>query len=220
MKRFIIPFMLSLMLFSTLLFGDIRFSHHDFSGSSWSGGEICLPCHTPHNASTDVPNSPLWNHQTTTASFSVYESSTLNSFPGQPNGRSKLCLSCHDGTVAIENHGGYTGGTRYTSSGNLTTDLRNEHPISFDYSSALATADGGLYDPSVTLSGLGGTIEQDMLFNGRLECPSCHDVHVARNTQGCSGCHNVHGGFGGITKTLSLRISNDGSALCLTCHRK
>jgi hypothetical protein len=206
--------------FAIDVFGGIRHSHHDFSGASWSNFEMCLPCHTPHHANIEVSNSPLWNHQLSTSTYTLYSSSTLNAFPGQPDGKSKLCFSCHDGTVAIENHSGITTGNHFTTWGNVSTDLRDDHPISFLYDAALAQADGQLYDPATTLSGLGGTIEEDLLDNGRMECTSCHDVHISRNTQGCIGCHNIHGGGGMITKTLSLWKSNDGSALCLTCHQK
>lgn len=210
-----------LIFFSVFLYSQgLLNSHHDFTGSSWSGGEACRPCHTPHNANMVVPDSPLWNHEVTTATFQVYSSPTLNSTPGQPTGFSKLCLSCHDGTVAIENHGSYTDGTSYVTWGNVTTDLRDDHPISFEYSTSLATADGGLHDPASTPSGLGGTIAEDLLQSGYLQCTSCHDPHISRNTQGCIGCHQMHGGGGMVTVDLSLRISNDGSALCLTCHDK
>ena len=99
------------------------------------------------------------------------------------------------------------------------TVLTNDHPISFIYDDALATLDGELNDPSTSPSGLGNTIMEDLLDNGRLECSSCHDPHISRNTEGCSGCHIVHGGP--LTgQTLSLRIDNSGSALCLKCHNK
>ena len=201
-----------------ILIAGIEDTHHDFSSATWSNGEMCRPCHIPHNANTGVPGSPLWSHQLTVATYDVYASPTMDAFPGQPNGRSKLCLSCHDGTVAVENHAGNTSGTWYLSPDRIGTDLRNDHPISFDYNSTLASADGELYDPSTTPSGLGGTIQQDLLDNGRMECSTCHDVHVARKTdEGCVGCHFVHGQ---ITKSLSIRIDNSGSALCLTCHKK
>ncbi len=193
-------------------------SHHDFTRESWSGNESCKPCHTPHNANTDVVDAPLWNHQLTSATFQVYSSSTLNSAPGQPTGHSKLCLSCHDGTVAFEDHSGNIGGSLFADWGNRTTDLRGGHPISFEYSSTLATVDTKLYDPESTPSGLGGTIKEDLLQNGNMECTSCHDVHLERNTQGCIGCHYYDNGP--ITVSLSLHKSNQGSALCLTCHIK
>jgi hypothetical protein len=158
----------------------------------------------------------------TTSSFTLYSSATLNAFPGQPDGKSKLCLSCHDGTVAVENHSGNTNGTWFVTFGNVGIDLTDDHPISFTYDAALAQADGQLYDPTTTLSGLGGTIEEDLLDNGKMECTSCHDVHISRNTQGCLGCHfvQVPGYPVATTKTLSLWKSNDGSAFCLTCHQK
>ena len=207
-----------LIFFTSISFSQgLLNSHHDFTGASWSGGEACKPCHTPHNANMEVPDSPLWNHEVTSASFQVYSSSTLDATPGQPNGHSKLCLSCHDGTVAIDNHSGFTGGTHYVTWGNLTTDMRDDHPISFEYSTALASADGELFDPSSTPSGLGGTIAEDLLQGGYMQCTSCHDVHIGRNTQGCTGCHNM---ATGITISISLWKSNAGSALCLTCHDK
>lgn len=179
-------------------------SAHDFSSDSWnSTGEICIVCHTPHNANTSVTNSPLWNHQTSTATYTVYSSATLNATVGQPSGISKLCLSCHDGTIALDNFGGRTNGTNYISGGrNLGTSMSNDHPISFTYDATLATADGGLHDPSTTNSGLGNKIAQDLLISGKMECSSCHDVHNKYNQ-------------------LKLLVkSNSASALCLTCHNK
>ena len=77
-------------------------SAHDFSGEGWSGGEICLPCHTPHNADTTEPDAPLWNHAVTSALYTLYDSPTMDVAPEQPRPASKLCLSCHDGTVALD----------------------------------------------------------------------------------------------------------------------
>lgn len=198
--------------------GGIRQSHHDFSGAGWSGGEVCIVCHTPHNANTAAPNLPLWNRSLSTATYTVYSSATLDALPGQPSGVSKLCLSCHDGTIAVDSFGGQTG-NRYADFGNLGADLSRHHPISFTYNSALAASDGGLRDPSSQASGLGGTIAVDLLEDGQLQCSSCHDVHVSRNSGGCAGCH-TGSGHSFVTKSLSLRKSNDRSALCLTCHVK
>ena len=150
-----------------------------------------------------VPDAPLWNHQTTAATFTLYASSTTNAVIGQPDASSKLCLSCHDGTIALENFGATTTGTHFiTGVYNIGTGLNNDHPVSFTYDAALATADGGLRNPATYASGLGGTIATDMLIGGKLQCASCHDVHNKT----------------GLPKLL---IKTNGiSALCLTCHIK
>jgi predicted CXXCH cytochrome family protein len=197
-------FVLLFLSFVGMGFGQITGSAHDFSGAAWNATtELCIVCHTPHNANLTVTTAPLWNHSVTAvAAYTLYSSSTLNAVPGQPGNESRLCLSCHDGTVALENFGGFTTGTNMIAgSANVGTALNNDHPISFVYDAALATADGGLYNPATALSGLGGTINADMLFTGRMECASCHDVH-----------DDIHGMF--------LRVDNTGSALCLTCHDK
>jgi predicted CXXCH cytochrome family protein len=199
-----------LMVLSFLLIVPIGYSQtivgsaHDFSDDSWNTtGQICLVCHTPHNADISVTNAPLWNHETTLATFTTYTSATMQATTGQPDASSKLCLSCHDGTVAVDNFGGETGGTHFLSGSSLIgTDLSDDHPLSFVYDAALASADGGLYDPTNTNSGLGGTINQDMLIDSKVQCASCHDVHNGS----------------GVARLL--RKSNSGSDLCLTCHNK
>ena len=194
-----------LMLSATVMVnGQISGSAHDFSTKGWSGGEICVVCHTPHNSDNTVTSAPLWNHEVTAATFTLYSSSTLDAVVGQPDGNSKLCLSCHDGTVALDNFGGTTVGTSFINGEKkLGTDLSNDHPVSFTYDATLATTDGGLYDPTSQTSGLGGTIDADMLYNNELQCASCHDVH--NNS--------------GVSDHLLVK-SNASSALCLTCHNK
>jgi predicted CXXCH cytochrome family protein len=179
-------------------------SAHDFSSASWNTtGQICVVCHTPHNADVSVNDAPLWNHQLTVATFTPYSSASLNATVGQPDASSKLCLSCHDGTVAVDNFGGVTTGTHFITGGSLIgTDLLDDHPVSFTYDAALALADGGLADPTTANSGLGGTINDDMLIGGKVQCASCHDVHNAS----------------GIA--MLLIKSNAQSDLCLTCHTK
>ena len=205
MKKLLVFFVC--VLLSTGLFAVITGSAHDFQASGWAGGEICLPCHTPHNAKTGADNLvPLWNHDVTASVFTVYTSptGTLDAGAlGQPTGVSKACLSCHDGTIGLDAYGSNPPvPTMIGGAFNLGTDLGNDHPISFTYNTALATADGELWDPAADPSGLGGTIQVDLLFADQLECGSCHDVH---NTAA-------------VAKLL--RKSNAGSALCLTCHDK
>jgi predicted CXXCH cytochrome family protein len=199
---------------SGVMAGTIVGSDHDFSGQGWSGGEICVACHTPHNSDTSVAEAPLWNHTLTTSTFTVYTSGTMDSTPGQPDGISKLCLSCHDGTVALDSFGGASGSSFMTGPHRLGTDLSDDHPISMTYDAALATADPGLNDPTATNVVVGqapftdnGTITDVMLSANKVQCSSCHDVHNNEVISGSPG-------------DPLLRVSKSGSAICLTCHNK
>jgi hypothetical protein len=216
-KIFIV--LISLVLaasFAGVSFAGIQGSVHDFSGFAFAGGQICLPCHTPHNGA-QVANAPLWNHEVTTATYNLYNSPSLDATVGQPTGASKLCLSCHDGTVAVDSFGGETGTMfvdAFSAEANLTTDLSNDHPISFVYDADLATTDPALFDPTTKMVTIGsgdftrqGTITEVMLADGVLQCSSCHSVHndFVAGTQ--------------LSDAL-LKISIGGSGLCLACHNK
>jgi len=160
--------------------------------------DVCIFCHTPHGGDSQTP---LWNHHGSTATYTPYSSTTMIATVGQPNGSSVLCLSCHDGTVAlgmvdswskpIKMRGDVT--VMPAGSTNMGTDLSQDHPISFTYNSQLATQQGELVDPST----LTGTVKLDQ--NSQMQCTSCHDPH---NDQ-----------FGSF-----LVKDNSGSALCTTCH--
>ena len=209
-RLFAILFVMLMVQFS---FGQITGSAHDFRAASWMPGqptgEVCIVCHTPHNAQAPTVG-PLWNHLVTTQTFVPYndggESATMNATPGQPSGISKLCLSCHDGATQLDDFGTNTGTvTMGVVPGNFGLGLDNDHPISFSYTDALATTDGTLHPPTSTTSGLGLNIDDDMLFGGsndQLECASCHDVHNKGNLG------------------KMLRKANTQSALCFTCHNK
>lgn len=191
--------------------GRITGSAHDFSTTGWAGGEICVACHTPHKADVTVSDAPLWNHELTTKTFTVYSSPTLDATVPQPDGSSKLCLSCHDGTVALDSFGGTTGTIFMTGDKAVGADeLNNDHPISFTFDTALANSDGALHDPATRTVTIGsgdrtksGTLDQVMLLAGKVQCASCHDVH-----------NNF------VNGNPLLRIRTNGSELCLACHDK
>ncbi len=182
---------------------SISISKHNLSSrgvglmSSHDGPEICVFCHTPHSAS---PQNPLWNRTSSGVTYTPYSSTTLKASVGQPTGSSRLCLSCHDGTIALGQlrnrstpilmKGGVT--TLPPGRGNLGTDLSDDHPISFRYDAALAAADGQLRTPPMS-----GQVHLDA--RGELQCTACHDPHSDAN-----------GNF--------LVMNNAGSALCVTCH--
>ena len=222
-----------LVLLSTLLLGLIPVSNaqmrntaHDFTGYRRSkynpSGEVCIVCHAPHNASTT--ESPLWNHATTTQTFSVYGASgtgfEIHFTPGQPDGDSKLCLSCHDGVTAINSYGNggnapalidstyiATGGavapvTSVLTRSNMGTNLTDDHPVSFVYAEAMI-ANPSLRDTSY-VTPMGHSIGKDMLDKtGKVQCTSCHDPHLNTTT------HDYY-----------LKFTNANSAMCMTCHNK
>lgn len=160
--------------------------------------EICIFCHTPHHAS---PVQPLWNRSLPVSAYKTYTSNSLKALPGQPTGSSKLCLSCHDGTIALGSvisrsqpihiAGGIT--TLPPGKSNLGTDLSDDHPISFVYDAALVSKNPKLRDPR----SLPGRVMLDRENN--VQCTTCHEPH-----------NNQFGNF--------LVTSNLNSELCNTCH--
>lgn len=198
---------LLLLVFAILLVSPARAAQnivdtmHNLSVSgpgsmrSLSVDRVCAFCHTPHNP---TPLAPRWNRVMSGATYIEYGSSTMDARPGQPTGQSRLCLSCHDGTVALGRFFKAPRGpvndlksSLLTGTGNLGTDLRDDHPISFPYDSALQAADPKLVHPTAI----------DLpLENGEMQCTSCHDVHE---------------------KDLApfLRKSTLNSELCTTCHQ-
>ncbi|MFH1924226.1 MAG: PKD domain-containing protein [Planctomycetota bacterium] len=171
---------------------DPRGTAHDFSVLPWSRGRLCTPCHSVQDG---------WNHDLSTQVYTLHDSPTLTAPDyGQPSGVSAQCLGCHDGTVPLDSFGGYSGSHYISPAARLGPDLRGHHPVSFTFNSALAAVDGGLNDPATTPSGLGGTVADDMLDGGRLECTTCHDQH----------------GISGLSYFLVKPA--EGGALCLTCH--
>ena len=184
--------------------GSIVGTKHDLSSYGWGTDQTCAFCHTPHNALASQMG-PLWNHAASTATYNLYgENGASPTFDAvntisQPSASTKACLSCHDGTVAMDTFGTRVGTHKMGGKSNLGSDLRNDHPISFTYDAALSTADGHLAVPvSGSWVDAGRTIP---LFNAKMECASCHSVHDDTNPP-------------------FLRKNNAASALCISCHNK
>ncbi len=206
---------------------DVTNTKHNLSSTAGTGqitdkstneDQVCVFCHTPHQAN---PAAPLWNHtRSAVASYGVYTSPTMNGVPADIGGgtdTSNLCMSCHDGTIGVNNlvnppndinanptmGSGHeldaTGKIIASRPTNMGNDLRNDHPVNFTYDAALAAADGSLVTPaSASYVDAGHTVP---LFGGKLQCGSCHNAHDNTNVP-------------------FLTKGNHASALCKTCHVK
>jgi predicted CXXCH cytochrome family protein len=238
--------------------------------------EICVFCHTPHGSDTSAP-APLWNKAlpagSTFTTYSQLGTTSLQAAQAPIGSVSLACLSCHDGTQAMDNminapgSGGYNiagavpaGDTWTTGAGatqtagrlnagvitNIGKDLRNDHPISIQYCGGGIDATGVTTTVStksaancnnkdfrdikavlinttpvfwVDTNAAGGVANRrdktDIVLYTRaagdfgtgtqaqpaVECASCHDPHTDANP-------------------TFLRVSNTGSAVCLSCHVK
>ncbi|MDO8991385.1 MAG: cytochrome c3 family protein [Sideroxyarcus sp.] len=167
--------------------------------------QVCVFCHTPHQGEI-APGAPLWNRKLSGATYTTYTSSSIEANAAElaaaPGGTSKLCLSCHDGTLAIANVNVLDGqaapavamnaaataqmppgsGTATGFTRNLGTSLSNDHPISFTYDSTLAGADGELRTPDGVTVGnrVAGAASKPLLplENNQMHCATCHDPHI------------------------------------------
>ena len=136
-----------------------------FSGTA----EICVFCHTPHGADTTA-SVPLWNRTLATpASYSTYNSlgtSSLNGATAPVGSVSLACLSCHDGTQAMNVMintpgsgtaaggvlpGVWTGVGTIAGIANIGKDLKNDHPIGIQYGGGMAA--GGAYTQAAMAAG-------------------------------------------------------------------
>ena len=238
MKRILLALVAGLTLTAATPNTGVTGTPHDLSFGTGTGTttytQICKFCHSPHGAAPAADQVvPLWGHMTTAATYTMYNTtnnpnSMMNSatiVDAAPSGPSMACLSCHDGTVAVNARmaGGYSvsyggmnasatnaadfsvSGTGTTSLGTLTkhlvgkltsgnVDMTTVHPIAVEYNS--------IKQPALKATPLAPMV----LFNNKVQCASCHDVHN-------------YSPDGGTTRSF-LRDSTVGSKLCLDCHTK
>jgi hypothetical protein len=176
------------------------------SGASvYSQGALgCTFCHAPHSGLG--ANTPLWNQTLSKATYTPYTSTTyIEQGNTQPTlgVTSSLCMSCHDGTVAVGQSAAY-GTLPVTGSMNSVdsfgTNLSGSHPFSLilpmkDASNLVASlvSQGKTADPTGAVT----------LINGNVECTSCHNPHVQ--------------GTDRIAQNFLVRDSSSGQ-MCLACH--
>lgn len=191
----------------------------DMVGLIRNYGEVCVYCHTPHEGPNWLgsPRAPLFNRPRPAASYRMPEFDTQQMVQDpSPAERSRLCLSCHDGTVGLDmvtnRPNSYTGPGPANhfidecegchSGGNpdggldwegvwLDPDMRRQHPFSVLYDPARR--------PGQFQLPVGGTVGGLPLYDGKVECVTCHEPHSQQFR-------------------YFLRRSNAGNSLCLVCH--
>jgi predicted CXXCH cytochrome family protein len=187
---------------------------HAGEGRLQDYGQVCVYCHASHTRQT-VPQVALWNRAQPSGPYQMYAGDTDMTMDPQPAAGSLMCLSCHDGTMALDVIQNSPGRGRGPAPGQndigqcaschrglaqapsrdsvgawLGTDLSNTHPISITYDP--------LVDPGFRSAGeveAGGLV----LYDGKVECMTCHDPHSQESWP-------------------FLRVGNSNGGLCLTCH--
>jgi len=194
--------------------------------------------------SSMAPGYLLWNHQLsgitggTNGTYGVYTSDSFNALLTANNvalptdlsasnnisspTTSNLCLSCHDGTVAIGsfyeggfglpangsywNNGHGNGSTMYT--GMQISDLTKQHPVNFAYTGGLATAASMTQPASYNSVDAAGDVP---LYGGAgmMECTTCHDPH--------NGPTAVHGSTFPFARGTFTNYTGTGG-FCVYCH--
>lgn len=104
---------LALMALSGVAMAGIADTKHNMGGSTNAGNagkgwnynnattEICVFCHTPHGGDSSAP-APLWNRTLSSGAYTTYSSLTSMDAKVSTIGSVSLaCLSCHDGTQAL-----------------------------------------------------------------------------------------------------------------------
>ncbi len=220
-------------------------------------GRVCAFCHTPHHAlDASAPGygdyMPLWSHTLTTQAYTQYGADSYTYDAGKDTaidplvGPTRLCMSCHDGAIAPDQHYGATSATNKKFAGNEFTGadlqigvgangaLNRTHPIGFNLAAAVAADEGSTgsnpgagngFKPGVgdgTARFLGNPVSKTIgtqLYNGFMTCATCHDVHNKDNAP-----NPVGGGDADHKDTVGRNYlvfsPQTGSQLCLSCHNK
>lgn len=214
MKRLTLA-IIAVAFLASSAFGQVVGTQHDLSATLTTGTQVCVFCHTPHGSNVDavlVDRAPLWNQDINDAvnDYGAYTSDTFDATDSVNVTRATysatlLCLSCHDGTVAVGSFYNAPNTEPNTSSygtisgnANVGTDISNDHPVNFTYQSSIDNLDTGLHPAASVTAFLDSA--------GMVQCSSCHDPHDQ-----------------GATKDPNVDFMNDtleGSALCLNCHIK
>ncbi len=159
---------------------------------------------------------PLWSRPLSRAQYATPE---LRRGRGagepapQPDGSSRLCLSCHDGTIALGEVVGETGPIAMAGAGRIGpgrrgfigTDLTGSHPVSFVVRGSDAVPDASDTDMGIrSLAAILGDREVRLDAEGKMQCTTCHDPHSDR--------------YYVPDRVPRFWVKSSVEEVCLTCH--
>lgn len=205
------------------------------NGITSNTAEVCVFCHTPHNAQTAKP---LWNRlgSNNAANYILYSSSSMKNTPFKSglssDSPSLLCISCHDGTVIGGNvavqpkdlagvplvvEGTFGDTSRVANdalaatSKNFGTNLGKHHPINFNVALSGQSYKLGTVDATNHTISTGYSMHP---------VPPLPLFVTSRGTATleCTSCHDAHDQGDGINQRDFLRATMNASALCMGCH--
>jgi hypothetical protein len=234
---------------------------HDMSmyGYSDSQQRVCAFCHTPHHAASSTNPAdylPLWSRSTDTTPFNrAYASATINASEllmdtDKAIGPTRLCMSCHDGSIAPDQHYGNSGtaapltGDLFSASagngagvGAGAAGLTNDHPVGFDYAAvAVGPSTDGVNPTAAQITAANNDANTDpwirnpnaLYKNNSFGITVADRLYVSggKSYMTCATCHDVHNKKNVYTTTGTEAVNylvlapQANSALCLSCHIK
>lgn len=195
--------------------GNVSATLHNLSvsgpGEVKSGreSEVCKFCHIPHHP---VQRENLWSQRLPVAQYETPKLRRAGSETAapQPDGSSRLCLSCHDGTVALGDIGGSsrarTGDTHINKSMRryFGTDLSGSHPVSFVVQEVNTPADPARDIGIRPVASIRSDGEVRLDAQGKMQCTTCHDPHDDSNYR--------------AGRTPHFLVKPNLTEVCLVCH--
>lgn len=201
------------------------YNQQTLSGTTTQPGPnslTCLSCHdgqTAVDSIVNMPGSGGYNPELALDPSTNTTNTLLNAWTN-PSGTvdatshmrlaDSSCLSCH----SADNTELGAGATDFTVFA-IGTDLTNDHPVGIQFPS------GDEWNSEFVES---GKIKfRDLDLDGR---PDKNEVRLYDTGQGfeveCASCHDPHGvpGTGATFLPSFLRVTADGSTICLSCHVK
>jgi len=242
-------------------------SPHDLQPETTNTSETCVFCHTPHGSSTSAAV-PLWNKTLPNPAiytrYSSLNTSTLSGEEAPVGSVSLACLSCHDGSQAVDTvlntpgsgmGANFPAGTQIDAGvfGPMTgipvpmlgTDLQDDHPVSIQYGGGgllgsdadgtsnpanLGDQDFNAPEKATINTNPAWWVDSEVAPNQTREKT---DMILYTRTDGpagatgepmveCGSCHDPHNSstFTANQSVNFLRIRNDSSQICTTCHLK